>query len=201
MTPLRCPDIDSADKRPTDEELMGRFRESGDEAVYNEITKRYETLLRRYFRQRGQRAADADDLIQEVFICIFRFRERYEPGKPFNAWIFSIATHKMHNAHEHRCRKRRYRKLVSDPHCDPNRFDPEDDSRLDFDHTEIEKVRALLQELPEAERRAIEAVFFQGMSWRDASSHLQMAHGTFCTVLSRGIQRLRERFKRITAAV
>lgn len=181
----------------SDEELMARFRETGDEKAYAELVKRYRGQIQRYIRGRGRRACDADDLTQEVFLAVFKSRQRYEIGRSFNAWIYAIATHEMRDAHKYETRKCRNRPRPPEGEANDNVFDAEDESQSPvFDCTDTAKIRTLVASLPDDERSAIDLVFFQGMSWRDASSQLGIAHGSFCTTITRAMQRLREQFNR-----
>lgn len=178
---------------------MARFRDTGDEDAFNQIILGYSRQLKQYFKSTGRCSADADDLVQEVFMCIFRFRHQYETGKPFNAWIYSIATRRMRDLHKHSRRKRRVL-AESLNHVNAGgeyTYDPPDESPAsEFDGFDIGKVRSLVEHLPKEERVVIEAVFFQGLSWRQASTSLGISHGTFCTTMTKAMQRLREWFKR-----
>lgn len=186
----------------TDEELMAEFQATGDEQVYAELVKRHQTPIRRYIREKihCRGACGCDDLTQEVLFNMFRYRSHYEVGRSFRCWLYSIASRVIWVAHKYETRKCRNRTRVPEYESE-NTFDAEDDSQARvFDHTDAEKVRALLLELADDERAAIELVFFKGLSWRQASAQLGVAHGTFCTTMTRAIQWLRKRFTSKVAA-
>jgi RNA polymerase sigma-70 factor, ECF subfamily len=65
---------------------------AGDERAYRELIERYQSrvfsLALRMVRQRE----DAEDLTQETFVRMFRAADRYDPTRPFGAWLFTIAS-------------------------------------------------------------------------------------------------------------
>jgi len=65
---------------------------AGEERAYRILVERYQarifSLALRMVRQRE----DAQDLTQETFVRMFRAAERYDPNRPFAAWLFTIAS-------------------------------------------------------------------------------------------------------------
>jgi DNA-directed RNA polymerase specialized sigma24 family protein len=75
---------------PTDEELMARVY-AGSHAAYEELYARwYRPIFSFLLRRTGSRSK-AEDALQETFLRLFRYRRRYQLGRPFRAWIFAIA--------------------------------------------------------------------------------------------------------------
>jgi RNA polymerase sigma-70 factor (ECF subfamily) len=73
-----------------DEELMLQVREGVGEMLAV-LFDRYQTpLFNFYSRQTGDRAA-SEDLVQDVFFRILKYRQSYRPGTPFRAWMYQIA--------------------------------------------------------------------------------------------------------------
>jgi RNA polymerase sigma-70 factor (ECF subfamily) len=83
--------MDTPDTRST---LLVRLSAPRDEEAWAEFTAIYAPLVRRVARQRGMQAADADDLVQEVFRAVTRAMEReafdHRRGS-FRGWLFRIA--------------------------------------------------------------------------------------------------------------
>ncbi len=44
-----------------------------------------------FLRYLGLPEAEVEDMAQEVYIKAHRALDRYDPGRPFKAWLFSIA--------------------------------------------------------------------------------------------------------------
>ncbi len=77
----------------TDEQLIADYI-AGDNTALAVIVKKYLSLVYNFvFRLVGNRR-DADDITQEAFIKMWRGIKKYQPGRNFKTWLFSIA----HNA-------------------------------------------------------------------------------------------------------
>lgn len=87
-----------------DNELMALYT-GGSEAAFDELFRRHEARVYAYFRRRAASEAQARDLYQELFLKLHRFRDRYDPTRPFEPWLFQIARRVM--ADEWRRRRRR----------------------------------------------------------------------------------------------
>jgi RNA polymerase sigma-70 factor, ECF subfamily len=77
----------------SDEELLTRYRESGQTRDFDALVHRYENELYRYLaRYLGDRAL-AEDVFQNTFLQVHLKRGLYEDGRPVRPWLYSIATH------------------------------------------------------------------------------------------------------------
>jgi len=75
-----------------DSELMDLYAR-GSQAAFEELFGRYEGRAYGYFLRRVRCEARAGDLYQELFLRLHRFRETYDPTRPFEPWFFHIARH------------------------------------------------------------------------------------------------------------
>lgn len=68
--------------------------------AFEQLVSRTREPLRRYLerRQRCRDAHLADDVIQEVFIQLYRRAEQYDPEKSFWGWLYRIAHNKYIDA-------------------------------------------------------------------------------------------------------
>jgi RNA polymerase sigma-70 factor (ECF subfamily) len=74
----------------TDEEVMLELQKGSDSAL-SELFKRYKSPLY-YFIYRMLRQSDkAEDVLQETFFRVFRYRKEYKPTSKFSSWIYRIA--------------------------------------------------------------------------------------------------------------
>jgi RNA polymerase sigma-70 factor (ECF subfamily) len=65
---------------------------AGDEKAYRELVEKYQAQVYYLALRMVRRAEDAEDLTQETFVRMFRALARYDPARPFAAWLFTIAT-------------------------------------------------------------------------------------------------------------
>ena len=73
----------------TDEELVKSALTQKDNYAY--LMQRYEEKLRRYIiRLRGGREDDTDDILQEVFIKVYKNLNDFDPSLKFSSWIYRI---------------------------------------------------------------------------------------------------------------
>ena len=70
--------------------LMLRVRE-GDAAAFERLVMLWQERLVTLFLNHTGDHATAEDLAQEVFLRVYRARERYEPTAKFTTWIHTIA--------------------------------------------------------------------------------------------------------------
>src|SRR3979490_3581221 len=86
-----------------DAEIVASFLE-GEERAFQELVERYQTrLLNFIYRTIGDREK-AEDLVQEVFIRVFRHLHRFDQTKKFSTWIYTIASNLAKNELRNRSR-------------------------------------------------------------------------------------------------
>jgi len=135
--------------------------------------------------------AEADDVLQEIFLQVWEEAGRYSPkaGKPLG-WMVTIARRRAIDRLRRRqayCRARdRYEKRVIQDSQTPRR----DASRTlvlnDLHHFLKKSIRAL----PQLQREAVELAFFSGLSHREIAAATHAPLGTVKTRLELGLQKL-----------
>ena len=76
----------------------------GEERAFTELTERYQTrLLNFIYRTIGDRDR-AEDLVQEVFIRVYRHLHRFDRSKKFSTWVYTIASNLAKNELRNRSR-------------------------------------------------------------------------------------------------
>src|ERR687883_728424 len=86
-----------------DAELVTEFLH-GEERAFQELVERYQTrLLNFIYRTIGDRER-GEDLVQEVFIRVYRHLHRFDRAKKFSTWIYTIASNLAKNELRNRSR-------------------------------------------------------------------------------------------------
>src|SRR5206468_8674602 len=76
----------------------------GEERAFQELVERYQTrLLNFIYRTIGDREK-AEDLVQEVFIRVYRHIHRFDRSKKFSTWVYTIASNLAKNELRNRSR-------------------------------------------------------------------------------------------------
>ncbi len=78
----------------TSHSLIARVKDLGDGAAWAEFLGIYQPVVFRMARRRGLQDADAQDVMQQVFLSISKSIEGWIPGDlqpPFRAWLTTIA--------------------------------------------------------------------------------------------------------------
>ena len=77
---------------------------NGEERAFEELVDRYQTrLLNFIYRTIGDRER-GEDLVQEVFIRVYRHLHRFDRSKKFSTWIYTIASNLAKNELRNRSR-------------------------------------------------------------------------------------------------
>jgi RNA polymerase sigma-70 factor, ECF subfamily len=73
----------------SDEELACRAQRGCAESL-DELLRRFQSPVLHFLRHRGP-AAEAEDLLQETFLCVYQNLHRYRRRWRFATWVFTIA--------------------------------------------------------------------------------------------------------------
>lgn len=86
-----------------DSDVVSAFLK-GEERAFSEIVQRYQTrLLNFVYRTVGDRER-AEDLVQEVFVRVYRHLHRFDRSKKFSTWVYTIASNLAKNELRNRSR-------------------------------------------------------------------------------------------------
>jgi len=167
-----------------DEELMSQVR-SGVGEMLGVLFDRYQMPLFNFFyKLTGSRSA-SEDLVQEVFFRILKYRQSYRPGTSFRAWMYQIARNARVDAF------RRQRPEVGlEPEMEPAVVPS--DSAQQKQETQM-LYRALLQ-MPEEKKEVLILSRFQGLKYEEIAQLLGCEVNTVKTRVHRALQELRELF-------
>ncbi|HKV03506.1 MAG TPA: RNA polymerase sigma factor [Candidatus Acidoferrales bacterium] len=167
-----------------DEELMMLVR-NGASDMLAVLFDRYQVpLFSFYSKLTGNRTA-SEDLVQEVFFRILKYRRSYRPGSAFRPWIYQIAR----NTHAEQARRQRP-ETGFDAELAPH-AQPRDTAARDQEEALLHQ--ALLQ-LPEEKREVLLLSRFQGLPYNEIAELSGCEVGAIKVRVHRALQDLREIF-------
>lgn len=86
----------------TDERLVKKFLDGDDEAL-NELIERYLKPLYNFIFQLSRDAAASEDIIQDVFVKVWKSLKTFDQKKKFSTWLYAIA---RNTAYDHLRKKK-----------------------------------------------------------------------------------------------
>ena len=90
--------------RDPDVRLMVRVRQD-EPGAFEELVEKYQHRLVAVLHHLVGNAEEAEDLAQEVFLRVYRARQKYRARAKFSTWLFTIANNLASNALRSRKRK------------------------------------------------------------------------------------------------
>jgi RNA polymerase sigma-70 factor, ECF subfamily len=190
--PEIIPQIDGADGSfLCDEMLMQEITQRRQQAL-KELYSRYSRSLRALIGSVVHEESEADDVLQESFLQIWREAHHYSPkaGKPLG-WVITIARRRAIDRVRRRDSYRRAKQRFEDE------IKPQTQSRrtgkTDTEVTQSDLRTFLgkqLETLPPVQREAVELAYFRGLSQREIAATTNTPLGTVKTRLQLGLRKL-----------
>ncbi len=184
----------------TDEQLLLRYRETGDRALFSLLVRRYERELYSYLCRYLADAEMAEDAFQGAFLQVHLKCDQFEEGRRVRPWLYAIATNQAIDAQR---RNKRHRmvsldRMGGDDDDDAGRLvdllvSDEPDPTLRVSHLEDgEWVQQALDGLSDQMRDVVQLVYYQGLKYREAAEVLAIPVGTVKSRLHAAIHKLNE---------
>jgi len=182
-----------------DAELVRRCL-SGDQRACRDLVRRYERPVYSVLMRVVRSAEDAEDLVQETFVRVFRALDRYDTERPFAAWVFTIASRLAID----QLRRRRLKTVsltVSEPGSTEERELDVEDPGLKPDEVtshgeEEDRAARLIAGLPEHYRIVVMLRHQQDLSYEEIAEALNLPLGTVKARIHRARALLKDRIQR-----
>ena len=151
----------------------------GDAKSTDILIQRYQNSLFHFIYRLVLNQADAEDLFQESWLRVIRYRDTYNSEKKFSTWLFQIALNCT------RSFMKQKKASISIENVAINAIDP--------DHTLEKKEMAhkLTQQLPLHQREPLILKFFHGKKEREIADILAIPIGTVKSRLHKALQHLK----------
>jgi RNA polymerase sigma-70 factor, ECF subfamily len=190
---LYAPLVDDAD-------LVLRLR-NGDEEAFRAVVDRYHASLLRLAETMVPSRAVAEEVVQDTWLGLVRGIGRFEGRSSLRTWLFHVLVNRARSTSAHE--RRPSMGVTAGPSVDPSRFgrdggwaDPpvpwpeEVEDRL-VAAQQAQRLRPLIDELPEMQRQVVMLRDVEGLSAEEVCDLLGLTDGNQRVLLHRGRARLR----------
>jgi len=178
--PFKPPQPDEANAE--DVRLMFETREGSHDA-FAALVRRHQAPLMNFFRRTGV-TTDAEDLVQQTFVRLYRYRDRYKPSAKFTTFLYLLAR---------QVRTDSFRKKMRLPEVAdglPHEPEPEPGPSPATDEMTARTGEALGR-LPEGMRDVVVMGILQGMDYADIARVLRIPTGTVKSRMFNALRRMR----------
>ncbi|MFI5111756.1 MAG: RNA polymerase sigma factor [Terriglobales bacterium] len=183
-----------------DADVMLRVKD-GDDAAFEYLVTKFRRPMLSFMYRMARNSAVAEELVQEIFLRVYRSRATYNAEAKFSTWLYRIAT----NLAVNHARDTKYER----PELSVSLDEPDSDTgqKLDLaDRTasaeqallrreRLAAIRQHVQNLPERQRLAVLMHKYQGMDYRQIAAVLKLSESATKSLLFRAYETLREKLK------
>jgi RNA polymerase sigma-70 factor (ECF subfamily) len=182
---------------PSDEDLLGRYRDLRNPEDFAELVRRHSAGLLRFLTRYLDDAALAEDVLQDTCILVHTKCSLYQDGWAVRPWLYKVALHRAVDAL--RLARRLPEARYNPPHAadqagslvellasaDPGPFEKlQQKERQQW-------VRESVAGLPDPLRQTLELAYYQKQSYAEIADTLGIPLGTVRSRLHNAVARLR----------
>jgi RNA polymerase sigma-70 factor (ECF subfamily) len=188
------------DHSDPDAALMLRVKR-GDRAAFSELVEKYRQPLFNFICRTLRDETESEDLAQNVFLQVYKSRQRYEQTAKFSTWLFTIARNLCLN--EIRRRSRHPAESLEESHNEhedqPQRQYEDKKNFLPVEHilhSELaKKIEEAVAALPEMQRSAILLCRQDELSYEQIAEILGCSLSATKSLIHRGRETLKENLR------
>jgi RNA polymerase sigma factor (sigma-70 family) len=163
-----------AEKFLDDKELLLLFRETvTKEKAFTQIIKKYQEKLYWHIRRMVIEHEDANDVLQNMFIKVWKGLDNFREDSQLFTWLYRIATNECLTFIEQQ-KKRTSVSISNEESGLSNRLKAD----KDFDANKIEwKLQLAMQQLPDKQRTVFNLRYYDEMPYEEMSRVLETSEG------------------------
>lgn len=180
---------------PKDDKVLVEEAQAGSTAAYEELVQRYQGKIYGLIYNMTSNNADAEDLVQDVFIKVYKSLGKFKGQSSFYTWLYRIAVNQTINFIKKRKRKAAFSLDDIDLGIERDEayieFSPRESPIRDISISEIqEKLNKALKTLSEKHRTVVVLHDIQGIPHDEIAKMLGTSCGTVRSRLFYARQRL-----------
>ena len=169
--------------------------QGGDRAAYQALLIAIAPWLRRIARRYLRQEQDAEDMVQEILIVVHDIRHTYEPGRPFQPWLGSIATRRCIDSLRRRMRRNLHE--LADEQAVATHADEAATPEAELERDQHDReVRRAVASLPARQREAVELLRLRELSLEEAARESTQSVGSLKVAMHRAMKSLRRAITR-----
>ena len=158
------------------------------EAEVVALFDQYRDSLLRYVVSLGISVHDGEDVIQEVFLSLFRHLRLGRSRENLRGWVFRVA-HNLALKHRHRA-QRQQAKSAPDEDALARQVDPTADPEVQFESNQRQKQLLLVVAALSERDQSCLRLRAEGLRYREIAKVLGMSLGAVSNSLGRSLERL-----------
>ena len=183
---------------PSDLDLM-RGIQAEDPDALSQLYDRYNGILKALILRVIHNEAEADDLLQEIFMEIWNQAKNFsaQKGKPLG-WMVTLARRRaIDGLRKKQAYARAEERLKNETEQQPDAWvhNATEEEILLSDTRAL--IRKVIKSLPPAQQQAIDLAFFKGMSQREIAAKTNTPLGTVKTRLELGLKKIYDGLKEL----
>lgn len=171
----------------TDETILQLARQPHTrEEGFRQLVLLYQQRLYQVIRRQVSSHEDADDVLQNTFLKIFKHLEGFEGRSELYTWMYRIANNEVINHHKRNV-KMKFVELEHQEHKPA-------DTYVNMDHLS-RNLEAIVLNLPDRQQMVFRMRYYDEMSYKQMAEILQLTEGALKASFHHAVKKIEEEFK------
>ena len=168
---------------PNDSEIVALLNDSNVKGLKKTFDKYHQQLFK-FLLYRTGNASDAEDLLQNVYIRLWRYRARIT-NENLSAYLYSIATSLSNNLSKKRKTELEFNRKIAD------KYDLESDAKEIWEQEDLEKLKQCINQLPDRQRSTLLLNRMEGLTYKEIARYLDLSQKAIEKRISKAYELLR----------
>ncbi|MFM2386528.1 MAG: hypothetical protein RL660_1285 [Bacteroidota bacterium] len=180
------------DMHSEDAQLLAEFmQESSREVAFNAIVAKYKERLYWHIRRMVVQHDDADDVLQETFIKMWKYLPQFRQDSSLYTWLYRIATNNSLTFLDNKA-KRNQRQVLTDTTAMASNIS----TQPGYDAKKIEwQLQMAIATLPDKQRVVFNMRYYDDMPYEQMSQVLETSEGALKASYHHAVKKIQEFLK------